>query len=326
MANINLYDIYTQKRRKFGVNDSSTYQESFVEAVNLTFQELNAEVFQASTLERIASFKDVIDSRLDLFTTITFDSDCEKIMSGREFWAIEYALERKSDTNGFTDTITDDASNVVITITDGVLYFAGDTLAFEVTLPDYDNIRILIASTKSGNVVLINNEDVADVTTSDISLYDVPDIDWIPDVEVVPSLTIGDSETTQGIGTVSARVISGVSGWSLRSTAFYSSKTKLLDFLIKEGTGATLTDGINGYDATVVGGTWIKAYIEDSCELDERYHSPLSMGIEYHLQDGRQWAIDPDGDWERKWYLRGIPMAREIYRQNTTYRNPLGIS
>lgn len=325
MAYINLYDIYGQKRRKFGVNDSSTFQESFVDAVNLAFSEFNAEVFQASTLDPLGSFKDVIDQRLDLFTTITFDSDCESVMSNREYWAVEYAFERKSATNTFTDTITDGASNVVVTISNGLLTIAGDTLAYSVDLPDVDNYRILISSNKSGNRILINDEEMSE-STNIISLDDIPDLDWIPDLELIPTHTLGDSTTTQKIGTVTARVISGITGLSLRSTAFYSSKTKLLNFDIDEGTGTALTDSINSYTATVVGEAWRVAYIEDSCVLDKKYSPPFSMAVEYHLQDGGQWAIEPDGDRERKWYGRGVPMAREIYRQNTTYQNPLGIS
>jgi len=63
MANINLYDTYNKKRRKFGVNDSTRFQESFVEAVNLTYGEMNNLVFQANTLAPINSFDDVIDKR-----------------------------------------------------------------------------------------------------------------------------------------------------------------------------------------------------------------------------------------------------------------------
>jgi hypothetical protein len=59
--NINLYDAYNQKRRKFGLNDSARFRSSFVDAVNFSFSELNNLVFQAETLGSIGSFDDVID-------------------------------------------------------------------------------------------------------------------------------------------------------------------------------------------------------------------------------------------------------------------------
>lgn len=324
MANINLYTLYNNKLRKFGVNNSSRYQGAFVEAVNHSFATFNAEVFQADTLEYIRDYNDIISKRLNGFTSLTFDADSIATMSGREYWAVEYKLERLSSTNTFTDTISDDNSNVVINITDGDLSLVGDTLAFDAELPDADAIRILIVSNKSGNRVLVNNEDLATADEDGgISLYDVPDIDWVPDIEVVPSLTLGDSETTQAIGTVSGRVINNVSGWNLVSTAFYSSKTKLMEWLLNEGTGTTLEDVVASYDITSSGGTWITTYVEDSCALDQKYYPYFNATVEYFLQEGGEWAIEPDLPLEAK-MERNIRKARSKYQDDSTYVGPLG--
>ena len=104
MANINLYDAYNKKRRKFGVNDSTRFQGSFVDAVNLTYGEINNLVFQADTLQPIGSFDDVIDNRLASFGTITFTAgvgQSNPAISDREFWSVEYDFERLSNTNTF---------------------------------------------------------------------------------------------------------------------------------------------------------------------------------------------------------------------------------
>jgi len=106
MANINLYDAYNQKRRKFGVNDTPRFRDSFVDAVNLTYAEMNDMVFQSEVLSSIGSFDDVIDDRLAAFTTLTFDAGSNTAIGNREFWSAEYNFERLSDTNSFTDTIS----------------------------------------------------------------------------------------------------------------------------------------------------------------------------------------------------------------------------
>jgi hypothetical protein len=49
------------------------------------------------------------------------------------------------------------------------------------------------------------------------------------------------------------------------------------------------------------------------------------MGLDYHLQDGGEWALEPEPERERKWYGRGIKDARNIFQQTTTYTSPLGV-
>jgi hypothetical protein len=306
MANINLYDTYNKKRRKFGVNDSTRFQESFVEAVNLTYGEMNNLVFQANTLAPINSFDDVIDKRLASFSTITFDtsptSESLNAISDREFWSAEYDFERLSDTNGFTDTITD-GTNVVISIASGVLTVTHTGLVVgTLTLPDLDTFTLRVESYSDGNKVLINGD------------------------EYGLTYTTGDADTTIAIGTVTAHVVSATTGYTLNRMRFLSSATVVYDFLINEGTGVTLTDEVGAYTATVdATKVWETVYIEPSSGLDQLYVSPFDMGLDYHLQDGGEWAIEAEPERERKWYGRGIQNARNTFQNTTTYSNPLGI-
>jgi hypothetical protein len=303
MSTINLYESYKQKTRKFGVNDSSRFRESYVEAVNLVYAELNDQVFRNQTVGYIGSFDDVIDERLSSFLTMTFDATSNAAISDREFWAIEYDLERKSNTNGFTDTITDAPSDVVISILSNTFNIAGDTVIATAELPDVNVFKLKIESTKDG-----------------MKLY--------VDGDIIPLVfTGGDETTTQKIGTATPHVISGVTGYDLLHTRFLSAGTVIYDFLINEGTGTALADAVGGYIATLDGSAvWEDRYIEPSSGLDSQYRSPLDMGLDYHLQDGGEWAIEPESERERKWYTRGIPMARNILSNNTTYKGPLGIS
>ena len=227
MANINLYDTYNKKRRKFGVNDSTRFQESFVEAANLTYGEMNNLVFQANTLEPINSFDDVIDNRLISFTDITFDAASNVAIQSREFWSVEYDFERLSDTNGFTDTITDDASNVVISITNGVLSVVGDAINGTLTLPSTNTFTLIFESSAGGNGVTIDGDSYG------------------------MTYTVGDADTPQAIGALTSRVISATTGYTLNRTRFLSSATAIYDFLINEGSGVSLTDEIAGYVATI---------------------------------------------------------------------------
>ena len=212
MANINLYELYNNKRRKYGVNDSSRYQGAFVEAVNHAFSTFNSEVYQADTLEYIRDFNDIISQRLASFSSLTFTGDADLLtaMSGRKYWAIEYYLERKHTTNGLTDTIDDLASNVVITILNDSLNIAGDAVSLDYTLPSSNSFRLLISSNENGITVLADDTTAAYTTDEEIFLGDVPDIDWVPDIEIIPAL--GTPDTPQPIDTVSSRQISGVSG------------------------------------------------------------------------------------------------------------------
>jgi hypothetical protein len=299
--NINLYDAYNKKRRKFGVNNSTRFQDSFVEAVNLTYGEMNNLVFQADTLTPINSFDDVIDNRLASFTTITLDASANIAISDNEFWSAEYDFERLSDTNGFVDTINDGA-DIIISIANGVLTVndVGNVVG-TLTLPDLNTFTLVVESNSTGNKVLINDD------------------------EYGLTYTTGDADTSIPIGTVATHVISATTGYTLNRMRFLSSATALYDFLINEGTGGTLTDEIASYTAAVATEVWKTVYIEPSSGLNVRYVAPFDMAMDYHLQDGGEWAIEAEPERERKWYNRGVQNARNTFQNTTTYSNPLGI-
>jgi hypothetical protein len=310
MANINLYDAYNSKARKYGINDSDRFRESFVDAVNLAYGEFNDQVFYAETLSMIGSVDDIIESRLKTFTTLTFDNAADgpdEIIENREYWAFEWDVELTSATNGLTDTITDDASNVVFTILNGVFSVAGSTVAGSATLPDGNRLTIRFESNEDGNELTVDDE------------------------AVTMTYTTGDDETSQAIGDVStagSHVINGASGLVLRGVRFYASGGKLFDFMMNEDSGATLTDIIGEYTATLSGVpayVWETVWLEPSSGLSTRYKSPFYMALDYHIQDGGEWSIEPDVDLERKWYGRGIKQARNIYQSIATYVNPLGL-
>jgi hypothetical protein len=285
------------------VNDSVRFQDSFVDAVNLTNGELNNLVFQNETLSMINSFDDIIDNRLISFTTITFDAASNVAIEGREFWSAEYDFERLSDTNGFVDTITD-GTNIVISIANGVLSVVNTGLLDgTLTLPDLNTFTIQVESNSEGNQVLING------------------------IEYGLTYTLGDAETTMTIGTVTDRVISATTGYTLNRVRFLSSATAIYDFLINEGTGQTLTDEVAEYTGAILPNpaVWKTVYIEPSSGLSTLYISPFSMAIDYHLQDGGEWAIEAEPERERKWYGRGIKDARNTFQNTTTYTNPQGI-
>jgi hypothetical protein len=299
--NINLYDSYNKKRRKFGVNNSTRFQDSFVEAVNLTYGEMNNLVFQAETLAQINSFDDVIDNRLASFTTITLDASANIAISDNEFWSAEYDFERLSDTNGFVDTINDGA-DIIISIANGVLTVndVGNVVG-TLTLPDLNTFTLVVESNSSGNKVVINDSE-----------YDL-------------TYTTGDADTSIPIGTVGTHVISATTGYTLNRMRFLSSATALYDFLINEGTGSTLTDEIANYTAAIVDEVWKTVYIEPSSGLSTLYVAPFDMAMDYHLQDGGEWAIEAEPERERKWYNRGVQNARNTFQNTTPYSNPLGI-
>jgi hypothetical protein len=307
MAYINLYESYNNKRRKFGVNDANRFRDSYVEAVNMVYAELNDQVFQNQTLEYIGSFDDIIDERLFSFTSLTFDSPSIAAMESREFWSISYDFERTSDTNGLTDTIVDDASNVVLSIADGVFSVVGASVSATATIPSVDTFTLTFASTSEGCSLEVNG------------------------AEVALAYTVGDSETAQGIGAITSRVINGVSGYTLNRTSFNSDGMLLMNFLLNEGTGTSVSDEVSAFNGgtayvgTLVSPVWKQVYIQPSSGLDSQYRSVFDMGIDYHLQDGGEWAIENEAERERKWYSRGIPMARNVLQNNTTYTNPLGI-
>lgn len=304
MPNINLYQSYTSKRHKFGVNDTERFRQSYLDAVNLTYSELNSDVFLTQLLEAVSSFDDIIDERLISFTTLTFDasSGSDVAIESREFWSVEYDFERLGVTNGFTDSINDDASNVVISILNGVLTVTGDTITGTLTLPtDLDVFTLRFESWRDGNRVFINDDEFA------------------------LSFTLGDGDTTQKIGAVNTHIVSGVSGYNVLRTRFLSAGSLIYDFLMNEGT-TPLVDVVASYEIVVNTGVWNDVYIEPSSGLDSQYLSPFNMGLDFHLQDAGEWAIEPEAERERKWYGRGIRNAKNILQHNTTYVDPLGKS
>jgi hypothetical protein len=272
---------------------------------------LNDQVFRNQTVGYIGSFDDVIDSRLFSMTTLSYDTTLATVAMGeREFWSAQWDLERTSATNGMTDTIDDDASNVVLSIANGVFSIVGDAVSATGTLPITDEtFTLAFESSATGNVLTVNGASV-DLT-----------------------YTLGDAETTQAIGGINSRVISALSGFFLLRVSFNSAGALINNFLLNEeslktGETAILLDEVNAYEMTGVPDplVWKTVYIEPSSGLDSQYRSPLDMGLDYHLQDGGEWAIEPESERERKWYTRGIPMARNILSNNTTYKGPLGIS
>ena len=307
MATINLYESYKNKLRKFGVNDSATFQQSFVEAVNLVYAELNDQVFRAETLDYIGSFDDVIDNRLFDFTTITFDVTAKgsnDAMSNRDFWTVEYDLERTLDTNTFIDTITyNTTATVIIDITNSVFSVTGAAVAGSATLPAGTSYNLKFAVTEAGNAL------------------------YIDDVQVDLTYTLGDEDTTQTIGAIDSRIISSVAGFMIKRTRYLADDYVILDFLLNEGGVVTaLVDEIASFKAAAVAPVWKVVWIEPSSGLSSRYRSVLDMGLDYHLQDGGQWAIEPEAERERKWYSRGLSFARNIFQQGSTYTGPLGVS
>ena len=326
MSNINLWKIYNQKLRKFGRNDSARFQNAFLEAVNNAYAEFNDQIFSVSTLTAPETFDEIIDNRLVSFTSLTFDAGANAVIGNRDFWSIEYSFERKSATNGFIHTITDSTGDIVIEIGNGVLGFTGSTLAGSVELPDIDVFKLLISSNKSGYRILIDDtEKVLDTTgSSEISLLDIPDLDYVPDLDIVPGYTLGDSSTSQPIATISSQTITGISGLELNRLRFYSAAAMLCEYNMNEDSADTITDEVGGYDISVVGGTWATVYVEPDNGLDSSFLSPFNMAVDYHLQDGGEWAIEPSIEREKKWYERGIRMARGIYQDSLTFTGPLG--
>lgn len=299
MPTINLYELYKRTVRKFGISDYDTYRESFVDAVNLAYSELNEKVFEAATLEPIASFDDIIDTRLAAFNTITH-VDSDSAIQNREFWVAEYEVERTSFTNTLTDTITVGATTIVLSIANSVFSIVGDSVSATATLPEADSYEIAFESSKDGNTLMVNGDLVALTYAS------------------------GDEESTVSLGEVDSHVLSAVSGFEVLKMRFRSPETLIYQFDMNDDS-ATLVDDVASYTATVDLGTWDTRYVEPSTPLDARYRSALSMGLDFHLQDGGQWGLEPEVERERKWYSRGISSAREVYSQITPYISPLNI-
>lgn len=330
MPAINLYEAYHSKRRKFGVNDSPRFRESFAEAVNLVHSELNAQVFGEGILPMLSSFDDVIDKRLGAFTKIAFDEGHRLAIGGREYWSVEYDFEVLSATNSFTDTmILSSMDSIVLKVENGVFSIASPDASATAQLPETDAaITILFSSNRSGNRLLVNSGGVglAHADSSDILLTDIPELDWVPDLDIIPGYSAGTTESTVKIGTVTSRELTGISGLELKRTRFYSASSIHADFHMSEGTGSEIVDSVAGNKGVVTGGRWMEVYSGLPGLLGETYRSVFNMGLDYHLQDGGEWAIEPDVERERKWYMRGMRMARDIRHSIEGVSGPLGIS
>lgn len=310
MATIKLWEEYNSKARKFGITDSDRFRSSFVDAVNLTYADLNAEVFEGETLAFIKTNDDIIDERLISFAVLTYDAgagDSLPVMSEREFWSSEWDLERTHDTNGLTDTIAQSGGDPTITlsIANGVFTVTTDAgtpaITASATLPDVTSAKVKFTSSSGGNALTVNGDAVALTYTN------------------------GAATTTLPLVTITSRIMTGVTGYTLNRIAFNSPATKLVEFLLNDGADA-LTDEIEGYGATLSGtaAVWETVYIEPSSTLDSQYKSVFNDCVNYYLQEGGEWSIEPEPDAERKW-LRAIKRAKKINQNNTTYVNPLGI-
>jgi len=306
MPNINLYQAYKRKLRKFGISYGGTeFSASFVDAVNLVFSELNEKVFESDLLQPIAAFDDIIDYRLRAFTSMTFDATADgpnDAIENREFWRSEYEFERTSDTNSFIDTISDDNSDVVISITNGVVRVLGDTVDASFELPDISLFTLAIESSPIGVRAYVDGD-----------TYELEH-------------ALGDTDSTQAIGDVSAHVVSSVSGYEFKRARFFTEGTLVYDFLLDSESTGTVSDVVAEYTADLVDAEWSTRYIDPSTPLDFRYSSAFEMGLDFHLQDGGQWAMEPEAERERKWYGRGIRSARSVYQQQTRYISPLNPS
>jgi hypothetical protein len=302
MPNINLYDIYNRKRNKFGILDSTNFQDYFVDSVNLVYSEYNEKVFEASALEPIGSFDDIIDTRLAKFTDITFDATSDLAIGDRQFWSIEWDLERTSAINGITDTITDGSGPITLKVLNNIFSIVSSVITASATIPEADLYTIKFESNSKGTQLFVNGD------------------------EVGMTYTGGDAETAQPIAVVASHVIDGASGFELLKTRFLTAGTLVYSFDINEETVATnLTDDVASYIGTLTGQQWDTRYIEPSTSLDFRYRSSFEMGLDYHIQDGGQFGLEPESERERKWYGRGIRSAREVYSQQTPYISPLNI-
>ena len=313
MANINLYDMYKRKLRKYGLNDSTRFRDAFVDAVNYSYNELNSQVFESVLVSPIGTFEEVIDTRLTSFTSITLTTDADLLtaIGSRETWALEYEFEITNSTNTFKDNIVISLGSVavVVEITDNVLSLSVDndtTVAATYTLAT-TTPKIKFSFDEDGNSLLIDGS------------------------AVTMTYTTGTSATPVPLGVINTWVISDTTGMIFKRYAGYSEETKIFEFPLDDD-GATVYDLVqgvatraDGYTGDVVAGVWDNYYIESSSTLAEKYSTVLNAGLDFHLQDGGEWGLEPDVERERKWYGRGIKDGRAIYKQDVTYVNPLGI-
>ena len=303
MANINLYEAYLQKLRKFGVNDSSRFRASFADSVNMVYSEFNGRVFGEDILAWIDSIDDVIDNRLMSFDSVTFGANALIAMGNREYWAAEWELEILSATNGMTDTI-DTTTDVVLSIANGVFTVTQTgVVVASATLPVFDTGTVRFESTSAGNALTVDGS------------------------AVELTYTTGDAETSLPIVVVTSRVIDGFSGMTLNRNRFLSAASSVMDFPMNEGTGLTLTDDIGSLTAAILPdpAVWATIYIEPSSSLDKAYYMPFMLGLDYYIQLSGEWAIEDDKTIASRWYASGITAARNTFQQKSTYTNPLGI-
>lgn len=307
MPNINLYDLYNNKLRKLGYSSSTTLQESFVEAVNNVYADLNSMVFQAQSLSYINDFDDVIENRLRSFAGIVTAGarSVSDVISDRKYWSLEVWVERTDDNISGTDTLIEIGpysirlSGTGLSVsTDGASLLPG-YIKGTATLPSDNSFSLKLESHSGGNRILFNGEEVEIVYTG------------------------GDADTVLDTG-ASADFSILFDGIVYRRIVFSSSMARLLDFPMNEGEGLVLTDSIAGATLGVNEPySWELVYVNVAGGLDNSYLSVINSGIDYYLQEGGQWAMEDIGDRERKWFGRSIPQARMIHNATQSFYSPL---
>jgi len=306
MANINLYDMYKRKLRKYGLNDSPRFQDAFVDAVNYSYNELNSQVFESVLVSPIGTFEEVIDTRLTSFSTIEMangSDTSDEALSNRGLFTLEYDLELLDETHSFIDTITYDTNK-----------------EFGVSIDDFN---IDISDSVSG---LSMNYDFTDTSVKFKVVFDEDgNTLYVNGTAVTPTYAlVSTSATTVLIEAIDSHIMSTQTAAILKRHRALSPETVIYDFLLDDDS-ATVTDSVGSYEGTVADGVWNTYYIKPSSSLDEKYSTVLNAGLDFHLQDGGEWGLEPDVERERKWYGRGIKDGRTIYRQDVTYVNPLGL-
>ena len=306
MADINLYNMYNRKLRKYGLNDSTRFQDAFVDAVNYSYNELNSQVFESVLVSPIGTFEEVIDTRLTSFTTIEMangSDTSDEALSNRGLFTLEYDLELLDETHSFIDTITYDTNK-----------------EFGVSIDDFN---IDISDSVSG---LSMNYDFTDTSVKFKVVFDEDgNTLYVNGTAVTPTYAlVSTSATTVLIEAIDSHIMSTQTAAILKRHRALSPETVIYDFLLDDDS-ATVTDSVGSYEGTVADGVWNTYYIKPSSSLDEKYSTVLNAGLDFHLQDGGEWGLEPDVERERKWYGRGIKDGRTIYRQDVTYVNPLGL-
>jgi len=306
MSTINLYEAYKTKLNKFGLNDSARFQSSFVEAVNMVYAEINGLVFLNQTLEYIGSFDDVIDERLASFAGMLFNAPFNTATRGAIYWSVTNRFVPTSSTNDIIDSFAGTSTTINAKILDGVFTLTSDGIIASATLPDANAWEITYGSNADGNFVFVNGAELELVYTEGDSSV---------------SMEIEDSvDEARSITATSA-----IDGIEFVESSFLLGDSMIASWRMNENTGESLTDLINAYVITVTAPVWRTSYIAPSSGLDSQYRAIFNTALDFHLQDGGEWSIEPEPERERKWYGRGIKNARNIYRNNSTYIPPLGV-